>query len=189
MHNLLTFWINMLIAHFIGGIFMKRQDGWTYEDDICLSETVLNCIEQGETQLYAFELVAEKTNRTPAACGFRWNSNLRKRYEEQIKEAKLKRKQSQGVLKKQPKLSSSIPSVKTYVPEINIDQVINSLQAFKEQLEGMRVTISNLQNRNAELEQQLNSKPADVAEDMRNLLEIIRRAEKLGLTNKEKPAI
>ncbi|WP_179280996.1 RsfA family transcriptional regulator [Paenibacillus sp. XY044] len=166
---------------------MKRQDGWTYEDDICLSETVLNCIEKGETQLYAFDLVAEKTNRTPAACGFRWNSNLRKRYEGQIKEAKLKRKQTQGI--KQPKLSAAIPSVKPYAPEIDIDQVINSLQAIKDQLEGMRVTIANLQNRNAELEQQLNSKPSDVTEDMKNLLEIIRRAEKLGLTNKEKPAI
>lgn len=168
---------------------MQRQDGWTLEDDICLSETVLNCIENGETQLYAFDLVAEKTKRTPAACGFRWNSNLRKRYKEQIKEAKLKRKQTQGDLKKQPKLSAAIPSVKPYTPEIDIDQVISSLQAIKEQIEGMRTTISNLQNRNAELEQDLNSKPSNVTEDMKNLLEIIRRAEKLGLTNKEKPAI
>ncbi|MBB3132294.1 prespore-specific regulator [Paenibacillus rhizosphaerae] len=168
---------------------MQRQDGWTLEDDICLSETVINCIEQGETQLNAFKLVAKKTNRTPAACGFRWNSNLRKKYEQQINQAKLKRKQAQGVLKKHPKLSVSIPSVKTYVPEIDIDQVISSLQALKEQLEGMRTIISSLQNRNVELEQQLNSKPSDVTEDMRNLLEIIRRAEKLGLTNKEKPAI
>lgn len=168
---------------------MQRQDGWTLEDDICLSETVLNCIEQGETQLYAFELVAQKTNRTPAACGFRWNSNLRKKYEEQIKEAKLKRKQDQSVNKKQPRLSGSSLVVKSYSQEIDIDIVIKTLQALKEQLEGMRVTISSLQNRNAELEHQLNSKPSDVTEDMKHLLEIIRRAEKLGLTNKEKPAI
>ncbi|MWV44905.1 hypothetical protein GRF59_14885 [Paenibacillus sp. HJL G12] len=168
---------------------MTRQDGWTIEDDICLTTTVLNCISNGNTQLQAFEMVAEKTNRTAAACGFRWNSNLRNQFENEIKEAKLKkRSHTQKPSHMHGKVSGTLSTYDQ--PDTPFDNIIRSLQAFKEQFDEMRMTILNLQNRNSELEQQLASKPSvEVNEDMKNLLEIIKRAEKLGLTNKEKPAI
>ena len=57
-----------------------RQDAWTNDEDLILAEVVLRHIREGSTQLAAFEEVAEKLNRTPAACGFRWNSTIRKKY-------------------------------------------------------------------------------------------------------------
>ncbi len=66
----------------------NRKDNWTEEEDQVLLKVVLSHIRNGSTQLKAFEEVAEKFNRTPSACGFRWNNNLRKLHEDEIKAAK-----------------------------------------------------------------------------------------------------
>lgn len=55
-----------------------RQDAWSDEDDLILAEVTLRHIREGSTQLSAFEEVGEKIGRTAAACGFRWNSFVRK---------------------------------------------------------------------------------------------------------------
>ena len=55
-----------------------RQDAWSHEDDLLLAETVLRHIREGSTQLNAFEEVGDHLNRTSAACGFRWNAEVRK---------------------------------------------------------------------------------------------------------------
>ncbi|WP_040979923.1 Myb-like DNA-binding domain-containing protein [Oceanobacillus jeddahense] len=69
-----------------------RQDAWTEEEDRLLADTVLKCIQEGRTQLEAFKEVAEKLSRTSAACGFRWNAKIRKQCQEQVQDAKEKRK-------------------------------------------------------------------------------------------------
>src|SRR5690625_1900935 len=69
-----------------------RQDAWTKDEDILLAETVLRYIREGKTQLEAFKDVAEKLSRTSAACGFRWNATIRKKYENAIRFAKEARK-------------------------------------------------------------------------------------------------
>lgn len=69
-----------------------RQDAWSHEEDLLLAETVLRHIREGSTQLVAFEEVGRRLSRTAAACGFRWNSLVRKNYEEAIKLAKEQRK-------------------------------------------------------------------------------------------------
>lgn len=69
----------------------NRQDAWLEEHDLLLAETVLRHIREGSTQLKAFEECAEKLGRTPAACGFRWNSVVRKDYVEAVALAKLTR--------------------------------------------------------------------------------------------------
>ncbi|GEN86601.1 MULTISPECIES: Myb-like DNA-binding domain-containing protein [Oceanobacillus] len=69
-----------------------RQDAWTEEEDRLLADTVLQCIQEGRTQLEAFKEVAEKLSRTAAACGFRWNAKIRKQCQEQVQAAKEKRK-------------------------------------------------------------------------------------------------
>lgn len=69
-----------------------RQDAWTNDEDLVLAEVALRHIREGSTQLVAFEEVGERLSRTAAACGFRWNSSIRKRYEAAIVIAKKQRK-------------------------------------------------------------------------------------------------
>ncbi|MFD2759516.1 RsfA family transcriptional regulator [Lentibacillus juripiscarius] len=70
-----------------------RQDAWSHEDDLLLAETVLRHIREGSTQLNAFEEVGDKLNRTSAACGFRWNAEVRNKYTDAIELAKRQRKE------------------------------------------------------------------------------------------------
>lgn len=77
-----------------------RQDAWSPDDDLILAEVTLRHIRDGSTQLAAFEEVGQRIGRTSAACGFRWNSCVRKRYEEAISMAKQQR-QKRNYLKKQ----------------------------------------------------------------------------------------
>src|SRR5690625_3870563 len=70
-----------------------RQDAWTHEDDLLLAETVLRHIREGSTQLNAFEEVGDALNRTSAACGFRWNAEVRNKYVHAIDLAKRQRKE------------------------------------------------------------------------------------------------
>jgi len=68
-----------------------RQDAWTEEEDLLLAETVLRHIREGSTQLASFAEVGKQLSRTSAACGFRWNSLVRKQYESAIVLAKQRR--------------------------------------------------------------------------------------------------
>lgn len=67
----------------------NRNDGWTEREDEILATTVLRYVENGNTQTQAFEAVGREIERTGAACGFRWNSQVRKGYEDELKRAKL----------------------------------------------------------------------------------------------------
>ncbi|WP_407269549.1 RsfA family transcriptional regulator [Radiobacillus sp. PE A8.2] len=80
-----------------------RQDAWSHEDDLLLAETVLRHIREGSTQLNAFEEVGDKLNRTSAACGFRWNAEVRKRYEQAVSIAKRQRKEKKRAMAKSQK--------------------------------------------------------------------------------------
>ncbi|MFD1018866.1 RsfA family transcriptional regulator [Thalassobacillus hwangdonensis] len=70
-----------------------RQDAWSHEDDLLLAETVLRHIREGSTQLRAFDEVGDALNRTSAACGFRWNAEVRQKYDQAIDIAKKQRKE------------------------------------------------------------------------------------------------
>lgn len=70
-----------------------RQDAWTDEEDVILAKTVLRYIREGKTQLEAFKDVARQLSRTSAACGFRWNATIRKKYDDAILRAKEERKE------------------------------------------------------------------------------------------------
>ncbi|KHE71807.1 RsfA family transcriptional regulator [Halobacillus sp. BBL2006] len=74
-----------------------RQDAWKEDEDLLLAKTVLKYIQEGKTQLEAFQEVAEKLRRTPAACGFRWNATVRKDYHEEIQLAKQNRKEKRTI--------------------------------------------------------------------------------------------
>ncbi|MDQ0339204.1 prespore-specific regulator [Caldalkalibacillus uzonensis] len=85
----------------------QRQDAWTEEDDLILAEVTLRHIREGSTQLAAFEEVGQRLGRTPAACGFRWNSLVRKKYESAIQIAKAQRNQLKARSKKRTSTAES----------------------------------------------------------------------------------
>ncbi|KGA97029.1 transcriptional regulator [Alkalihalobacillus alcalophilus ATCC 27647 = CGMCC 1.3604] len=74
-----------------------RQDAWSTDEDLILAEVVLRHIREGSTQLAAFEEVGQRLSRTSAACGFRWNSSIRKKYESAIHLAKKQRTKLKGI--------------------------------------------------------------------------------------------
>jgi len=85
-----------------------RQDAWTPDDDLLLAEVTLRHIREGGTQLAAFEEVGEKLGRTAAACGFRWNSFVRKKYEAAIQIAKAQRKQRKQSQRAKPNIPVNV---------------------------------------------------------------------------------
>ncbi|HEY4390268.1 MAG TPA: RsfA family transcriptional regulator [Paenibacillus sp.] len=99
-----------------------RQDAWSAEDDLILAEVTLRHIREGSTQLTAFEEVGEKIGRTAAACGFRWNSCVRKRYEAAIGIAKAQR-QKRNYMKKQGSLVGS-PAVASLTSVVELEEGI-----------------------------------------------------------------
>jgi prespore-specific regulator len=96
-----------------------RQDAWTPDDDLILAEVALRHIREGGTQLSAFEEVGERIGRTAAACGFRWNSAIRKKYEAAIQIAKAQRQK-----RKQKK---TVPSeTRSYTSDFVIEEKVEA---------------------------------------------------------------
>lgn len=128
-----------------------RQDSWSHEDDLLLAETVLRHIREGSTQLKAFEEVGHHLNRTAAACGFRWNAEVRDKYKKAIELAKKQRKERQRLFANQfsaqPQNQSNLrhevinnpveknvqSSKKRSYNELTLDQVILYLQQLKQE--------------------------------------------------------
>ncbi|MCA0982645.1 RsfA family transcriptional regulator [Halobacillus yeomjeoni] len=94
-----------------------RQDAWSHEDDLLLAETVLRHIREGSTQLKAFDEVGDVLNRTSAACGFRWNAEVRQKYEQAVELAKKQRKEKKRNEAKQAPVYQSVPSSLHFAPE------------------------------------------------------------------------
>ncbi len=122
----------------------SRQDGWSQDEDVYLAEVVLRHIREGSTQLKAFEEVGKELSRTPAACGFRWNSYVRKQYTEGIELAKKVRKElKKSMGNVESEVSQSQPdSLETPVEvkgdaeiSLSLDAVIAYLTSLKSKLE------------------------------------------------------
>ncbi|MFT8362035.1 MAG: RsfA family transcriptional regulator [Sporolactobacillus sp.] len=103
-----------------------RQDAWSHEDDLLLAETVLRHIREGSTQLDAFEEVGDRLNRTGAACGFRWNAIVRRKYEQAIAIAKKQRKQKKRAEQRstvlRPALAYHTMEETAYLPDPSEDR-------------------------------------------------------------------
>ncbi|MDY0408553.1 RsfA family transcriptional regulator [Virgibacillus soli] len=119
-----------------------RQDAWSHEDDLLLAETVLRHIREGSTQLNAFEEVGDHLNRTSAACGFRWNAEIRKKYVDAIELAKRQRKE------KKRAMQANKPTIKhqqTYtLPAPTASQVMTNESLQESHLETVAQTDSQL---------------------------------------------
>lgn len=188
---------------------IARQDAWTENEDLLLAEVVLRHIREGSTQLKAFEEVGRQLSRTSAACGFRWNSFVRKQYKSGIEVAKKQRKE-QGV--RDTVFEEEIPAV---VAETNEEEVVTewkqetssesstTLQEIIYQLtkidESFKIDRGKMK-RDAEhsyyLEQEnerlreenvlLRDNLRMVDEDYRALMQIMERARKLSVLEDEK---
>ncbi|MDR7318202.1 RsfA family transcriptional regulator [Brevibacillus nitrificans] len=191
----------------------SRQDAWTEDDDLVLAEVTLRHIREGGTQLAAFEEVGQRLGRTAAACGFRWNSCVRKRYDAAISIAKSQRQQ----LKKMGRISAPSPVVVTEVESVitpparpapspvelakseldeeqQIESVIRMLVNQKElsrrvkqlerELEGKELEIKELTEANERARKELDQVQG-VNEDYRALVQIMDRARKLAFLQEE----
>lgn len=99
-----------------------RQDAWSSEDDLLLAETVLRHVREGSTQLKAFEEVGDELNRTSAACGFRWNAEVRTKYDQAMELAKRQRKE-----KKRAETNDTQQQTKT-IPISQTDYPVEQVQ-------------------------------------------------------------
>lgn len=187
---------------------VKRQDAWTADDDMILAEVALRHIRDGGTQLSAFEEVAEKLGRTPAACGFRWNSAVRKKYESAIKIAKSQRQkriQEKGRVASFRSQSLSEEFGTSNDPVHSLDNIIRFLRQYKtevselhaqqkkleEELEQQEGHIKRLERENDEMKHQLSHVQSDyrlVNDDYRTLVQIMDRARKMSVLKEEPEA-
>ncbi|MBU8877707.1 RsfA family transcriptional regulator [Bacillus sp. FJAT-29790] len=180
-----------------------RQDAWSHDEDLLLAELVLRHIREGGTQLQAFENVGKQLTRTAAACGFRWNSFVRKQYKSGIELAKRQRKErKQNPYQKAEELNeieqaSANPEVHDAVTEeketmVEFEEVIFYLKNLYEKAEKSDLEnedIKTYENRIQNLEKQLyylateNEKLIKelntIEKDYKALIEIMERARQM----------
>ncbi|CAG9619821.1 RsfA family transcriptional regulator [Sutcliffiella rhizosphaerae] len=180
-----------------------RQDAWTQDEDLLLAEVVLRYIREGGTQLTAFEEVGKKLSRTSAACGFRWNSYVRKQYGAGIELAKKQRKE----LKKEQAIQQYLPvdekyssidnklyatdnlTISAVISYLNhLEQLENEYSKIKEENQGLKSKVDTLEKELkmlAEAKLELESSMNLVEEDYRALIEIMERARKMVVLQDE----
>lgn len=173
-----------------------RQDSWSLDEDNLLAEVVLRYIREGSTQLKAFEEVGERLSRTSAACGFRWNSFVRKQFKEAIIHAKKIRVSTdryhgeQHVTRKCPRKEKPIEKIDH--GSINFEQCIQFLQNLKmnldenpiEQVHQLIFTNRELFGRIEKVTKEkelMCRKLAEVTEDYQALLGFFEKARKLAV--------
>lgn len=116
-----------------------RQDAWSQDEDLLLAELVLRRIREGGTQLQAFEEVGKKLTRTAAACGFRWNSYVRKQYKSGIELAKKQRKERKQNLKHE-----EVVKLKEVVQNSSNHETVTSVNEEKKEMLSFETIISYL---------------------------------------------
>jgi prespore-specific regulator len=190
---------------------ITRQDAWNQDEDLLLAEVVLRHIREGSTQLRAFEEVGRQLSRTSAACGFRWNSFVRKQYISGIEHAKKQRKESKIMEnsslndeKKQEnkkenelflKPDDMIQAIQTK-SSISFQEVIVYLkekeemaQLYQQEKQQSHIEFESLKQENKQLREEVQSLQAQlctVEEDYRALLQIMERARKLIVYEEDK---
>lgn len=159
-----------------------RTDAWSSEDDLQLTNTVLNYIRNGKTQLMAFEEVGKLLGRTAAACGFRWNSAVRKRHEDAFKRAKVERKQSKGEVQD---ISFAEPQPSEMNGEVDPFELLTAaLKTATAAYKALQRDNANLRREIARLEKI--QEETLKSEDLNNLIRLIKKS---GLLDKkESPA-
>ncbi|MFD2926070.1 RsfA family transcriptional regulator [Halobacillus naozhouensis] len=186
-----------------------RQDAWSHEDDLLLAETVLRHIREGSTQLRAFDEVGDLLNRTSAACGFRWNAEVRQKYEQAVELAKKQRKEKKRSEANMPspmvvntfeeeeeeyegdEIRQEVPVVANKEsahqpePSLSLSQIIKQLKAYQKESSNQQnltqkyQTLENENKKLASMNQQLTSQLNSMTEDYQALIQIMDRARKM----------
>lgn len=186
-----------------------RQDAWTQDEDLLLAEVVLRYIREGGTQLQAFEEVGKKLTRTAAACGFRWNSTIRKQYKTGIELAKKQRKE----IKRNVEMEDSIEVIESETPvstieqeeevplyrnKLAIEEILvylkelheraqgahqyeESLAAYKEKVKELEKKVNKISTENLKLQKEFFT----MENDYKALVEIMERARKMVVLKDE----
>lgn len=176
---------------------VTRQDAWSEDEDLLLAEVVLRHIRESSTQLAAFEEVGKKLSRSSAACGFRWNSTIRKKYESAVALAKKQKgKKSVSQVEKQKTSSDTEPVIhvkedvqviQEAVPseplqDLNLRDVITFLQTYEQTQEAKSsIEVDALRQENEQLREKLEQLARDkdlITQDYKALLTIMDRARK-----------
>ncbi len=180
-----------------------RQDAWTQDEDLLLAEIVLRHIREGATQLAAFEEVGRRLSRTAAACGFRWNSHVRKQYKTGIELAKKQRKELRTLPQEQETENQILNEVneEQEKPSASSKNTIKELISFLQQYEEAP-SIQELQKENKQLKDKVQQLEATVIsleqekegltknlqvmeEDYHALIEIMDRARKMVILQED----
>ncbi|MCL6585880.1 MAG: RsfA family transcriptional regulator [Anoxybacillus sp.] len=173
-----------------------RQDAWTQDEDLLLAEVVLRHIREGGTQLQAFEEVGRRLSRTAAACGFRWNSYVRKQYQEAIELAKKQRKEKRKHEKAPQKEEREGEKVKVTWQDViaflqssqqsfaHYQHIADENRALKRDMEQLQQMVTKLQMEKEQLQKELNT----MKEDYQTLMGIMERARKMVVLEEEEQA-
>ncbi|KQL54735.1 hypothetical protein AN964_15295 [Heyndrickxia shackletonii] len=174
-----------------------RQDAWSHDEDLLLAEVVLRHIREGSTQLQAFEEVGKQMNRTAAACGFRWNSYVRKQYKSGIELAKKQRKERKSKSSDHHEEPAQIPRVEVdntkldFVSNLTLNDVIKyleNLQVSYDQAQRDKESLSNelkeLHSKMDQLQQMYEDQKKEYSElerDYSSMLAIMEKARQMAL--------
>lgn len=174
-----------------------RQDGWSHSEDCFLADTILTYIKSGSTQLKAFEEVGRKLSRTAAACGFRWNSCVRRHYQEEIHQAKLARQKIDNkIVEHKIDNAPDVPKKKpeTIASQVDFETCLKFLQKLGRKLQEhsfeeydgiavennqLRNTILSIAKERDSLEKQL----TEIKADYQTLLSYFEKARRLAISD------
>lgn len=180
-----------------------RQDAWTQDEDLLLAEVVLRHIREGGTQLQAFKEVGKQLSRTSAACGFRWNSYVRKQYKSGIELSKKLRKElkQSSIGKKQEKTYQLVDMNLTDVQgefsspqsaSLTFEQVLQFLtdlyqkatspSSLAHDFEELTIRVTELEEEKQKLvseNEKLTKELTVMQEDYKALIEIMEKARKM----------
>ena len=180
----------------------QRQDAWLEESDEVLAQAVIRHVKEGSTQLNAFEEAGDLLNRTAAACGFRWNAVVRKKYESELMQAKQERKEKFRIIQASKKRSptfyyssanESASKQPISLSALSLDIVIAYLMKLQQQSPDIestkwRLIASNANEKVKHLEKQveeLEKQNKDIKQDYEQFVQIMNRARKMVAFNME----
>lgn len=143
-----------------------RMDNWTEEQDLLLAEIILRNAREGKTLKTAFEESSKKLNRSISACTFRWNTNLKSKYQQAYQLAKnyTNFPKKENTFKKEEPKKENIntheqPLTITEEKEFETEQKINKVEkTFTNSIKTTETSLIQLMIKHIEEWTQLNSK-------------------------------
>lgn len=132
---------------------ISRKVSWSEKEDQLLVDKVIQYTKEGKSQLKAFKAAAEEINRTPAACGYRWNAKLRSDFQEELE--KTRQNEDSGLSINQSPVQNKETHTETENPLQLAQQYLKCLDDYHiDSFERIR-KLSDLKQENEQLKKQL----------------------------------